>query len=357
MSTMRAWCLPSLVAIAVTSVATPRSAFAVPPSNDAEWQKAYEAAARLLDAGKPVMACPLLEDVAVYRAGAGVLLALGDCYAATGQYVLALARYEGALGAAHEASTDRSTKEQLARAGVAAMEAKVARIEVTLSPGAPDGTRVRMDGLRVQDRAVLTVDPGTHELRVTAPGHATATVRVVVSAGERVVPRLEPGAAIAREDPRPVAPAPGVDEESGPVPDAPPRPTPLPAASGRPEAAPRVAEPARPRSLVLPGISLGVGAIGLTMMGVAAARLVEMKGTISLECDADKACSQRGLDAVDTSKTLNGVGTAGAVVTGLGLAGFVTWLVWPKLADGPKRATIAPILGGGHVGGAARWAF
>ena len=84
-------------------------------------------------------------------------------------------------------------------------------------------------------------------------------------------------------------------------------------------------------------------------MAVASGMLLAAKKTITSECDGEKHCSQKGLDAVRTGKILNAVGTAGAVAAGVGAAAFVTWLVWPK-GEPEARARVLPAIGPGFAG-------
>jgi hypothetical protein len=305
---------PLAAAGALLVALSARPADGAPPTTDAAWQMLYDGAIALLDRGEPAPACPMLEDAARFRAGAGVLLALGRCYAASGRPALALARYREALAAAPLAKQDRAGKERLAREGVAAMEPKVARVEVTL----PSGASATLDGVPVASGAIVEVDPGAHEVEVNSPPAAPRRVRVDVAAGARVAPDLAiaaPVVAAARVEPAPPSPS-----------------EPAPA-------------PAR-RSRLVPAVALGVSAVGVVTMVVGGGLALHDKGVIATECDAAKRCSADGLGAVDGARTHSALGTAGAVVGLAGLAGFVTWLVWPT----PRATSVAPAVAPGFGG-------
>ncbi len=298
--------------------ATARPAEAAPPTSDGGWQILYDSAIALLDKGDPAPACPMLEDAAQYRAGAGVLIALGRCYAAAGRPSLALDRYQQALAAAPQAKSDPAGKAKLAREGIAAMELKVAWIEVSLPLDAPVGARIRREGKPVASGTVIVVDPGSYEIVVEAPEHAPARVKGTVAAGERTTPVLRLGESTQTHEAQRPPPAPDPD-------------------------------PAGSRSWVVPGIAIGAAVAGVATMSVAGGMLIAKKSTIAAECDADRHCSQAGMDAIDVGKRLNTVGTVGAVVGIAGVAGFVTWLVWPKGAI-ERRSRIVPAVGPGFAG-------
>ncbi len=320
-----AWAIGVVAAL----VARAPAVEAAPPMTEAAWQMLYDSAIALLDSGEPAPACPMLEDAARFRAGAGVLLALGRCYAAAGKPSLALDRYQQALAAAPQARQDPAGKERLAREGIAAMDTRVARIAVTLPAAAPAGTTVTKDGQRIALGTVMVVDPGTYDLEVSVPGREPARVRVVVAPGERAAPRFLPGDA-----------GPPSAPEAGPA-------APAPVAVALPLA---LAPAAPPRSLVLPGLALGTGVVGLTMMGVGGGLLLSKRSVIEAECDAQKHCSQVGYDAASSGRTLSAVGTVGAVVGVAGLAGLVTWLVWPRRDAAPAAARATPMLAPGYRG-------
>src|SRR5262249_15581129 len=92
-----------------------------------------------------------------------------------------------------KATQDRAEKERLAREGIAALNTRIARIEIALPPGAPDGTTIAEDGKTIAPGTVVLVDPGTHMFDVVAPGCEADRVRVTVREGDRAAPKLATG--------------------------------------------------------------------------------------------------------------------------------------------------------------------
>ncbi len=75
-----------------------------------------------------------------------------------------------------------------AKERVAALEPRVPRLTIKLADGAPDGTKVTLDGQEVAAGDIgnpLPVDPGQHVIDVTAPGRETTVYKVRLVEGEK----------------------------------------------------------------------------------------------------------------------------------------------------------------------------
>lgn len=223
----------------------------------------------------------------------GTLLYLAACYQHEGKTASAWAAFTDAAGLAdrkHE--TDRA---KLARERAAALEGQLAK--VTISVAKPlEGMVVELDGRELAEGTFSTplpMDPGSHLLKVTAPGKKAFTQKFEVETGASEQSLEVP----ALEDlpPEPVKPA--------PAPAPPPVHTPPPSPGPR-------------RTIGF--VAIGVGAVGVgvgSYFGLHAA---------SQAADADKhcqgsVCTQQGLDGYDNAR---GSAMISNVAFGVGLAGI-----------------------------------
>jgi len=129
------------------------------------------------------------------------------------------------------------------------------------------------------------VDPGRHHIRATRPDALPFSTEVDVAQGEVLEVSIEL-------------------RESAPAVVAPPTP------SVRKET---VLTPPRDDSTDLQaGIGwtlVGLGALGGVVWGVTGAAYLEEQASVDAECGADKLCSQDGLDAADSGRTLGVINT------------------------------------------------
>ncbi len=153
---------------------------------------------RLMDAGRYSEACPKFESSQRLDPGVGTMLNLAECYEKTGRTASAWAEFREVISAAKAAESKE--REELARQRAAALESKLARLTIALSPAAAAtrGIEVRRDGLLVDSGELsspIPVDPGKHVVEATAPGKLKWYTTVELSAdGAReavTVPALE----------------------------------------------------------------------------------------------------------------------------------------------------------------------
>lgn len=156
----------------------------------------FNRALELLEAKNPSEACPKLEESQRLDPGVGTLLYLADCYQQLGRTASAWGTFREAAYLAQ--SQGQAEREQLAIEHAGALESQLSYL--TLEVQATSGARlqVKFDGEVVGSArwgAPFPVDPGSHRLTATAPGHQpwSQTLEIASGAGQRrvVVPPLD----------------------------------------------------------------------------------------------------------------------------------------------------------------------
>jgi serine/threonine-protein kinase len=147
-------------------------------SDKAAAEALFDEARELAKAGHYAEACPKLEESQRLDAGIGTLLYLADCYEKTRRLASAWATFREASAAARAAG--QSDREAKAIAHAKELEPRVAKVIIQVS-AANDmpGPEVRRDG-RALGRALwgspIPMDPGMHQIEVSAPGRKSPAV-------------------------------------------------------------------------------------------------------------------------------------------------------------------------------------
>lgn len=153
---------------------------------------AAAAAEDLFQRGKALMtsknvaeACPLFAESFRLDPAGGTLQNLALCYEELGKWASAYARFQELKVMSARATPPRADRIKLADEHVALLTPRLSRLFVTMPrEGAPPGTRVKVDGVEYEPvswRAGILVDPGDHEILVTAPGRKPFTSRETVT--------------------------------------------------------------------------------------------------------------------------------------------------------------------------------
>jgi tetratricopeptide (TPR) repeat protein len=284
----------------------------------------FDEARRLMAEGKNQEACLKLEESQKLRSGIGTQFNLAECYEKTGRLASAWALYQSVANETQ--ALGQTEREAVARQRAAALEARLGRL--TLEVSAPvDGLALELDGVTLHpDRwsAATPLDPGTHQVSASAPGHETwQGVAVIPDAAARVtlqVPALTPSA-------RPKRPAPSVE----------------------PKAQRRASTPTdQPtRSVVarrMPYIVGGVGAAGVVIGGLFGLRAMSKNGEAEKICvDTPNECPddqiQRHEELTAAARAARG---AGYVTFGLGLVGLGLGAAWILNEDDDETASSRP---------------
>jgi hypothetical protein len=247
-------------------------------------------------------ACPkLVESQRVAPAG-GTILLLGLCHEQEGKLASAWAELRAALSAARRAG--RADRIATASEHIAAIEPKLAHATVVLESNADlPGLDVVLDGVtltRASCNSPLPLDPGLHEIGVSAPGrvpwHTGFVVRPESSDASIVVPVL----------------------------DAPPR------------------EP--PHSRVRPiaiGTAVGVFAVALGLTAYWGVRAIVSEQSKPATCrDDDTACTSQARSFEEQRTTMSTLATIAAGVGAAAAGAAITlWLTAPPSSAAPSASS------------------
>jgi hypothetical protein len=163
----------------------------------------FKAARALVEKGDYAAGCPKFEASLELNPSASTMLNIAQCHEHEGKLATAWEAYQRALVLNRETQGEQRRRglEELSNRGIAALEPRVPKLRVTVK-GAPAGLAVERDGKAVPAAALgeaLPVDPGTHQIRASAPGFAEETREVTLAEGKTVEVELTLRAAKAGE--------------------------------------------------------------------------------------------------------------------------------------------------------------
>jgi hypothetical protein len=306
-----------LASLLIVAAAAPAArAFADDANGSATAQELFDEGIRLMKIGRYNEACPKLAASQRQDPGAGTQLALARCYEKNGQIASAWATYQEAASAAHEAG--HPDWEQNARDSFQALEPKLSRLTIRVPPESDlQDLMITRDGKPV-DRAAwssaIPVDPGGHDIAVSASNHETWTKTVDVppdhASVELVVPPLK---AQSTTSPPPTASA-TTTVQPPPSPPPPPQPPPTNTTTS---ASSSDGSGQRTTGLVVMALG-GAAAIAGGVFGLLA---MSTHSSAMKECDSLNRCTQHGLDQDQTARSQATVSTVAFIVSGVALAG------------------------------------
>jgi tetratricopeptide (TPR) repeat protein len=148
----------------------------------------FKEARELVKAGNDAAGCPKFEAALALNPSASIQINIAKCREREGKIASALAEYRQALVLNQETAEAERRKEltAIAQEGIRTLEPRLPKLRVVV-PHPPAGARVTRDGRDVPAGALgtaLPVDPGPHEVRVSAPGHRTETRAIRLEEGE-----------------------------------------------------------------------------------------------------------------------------------------------------------------------------
>jgi hypothetical protein len=288
------------------------SSLAAAPRDPAAAEQLFREARKALAGGRTEEACEKFAESQRLDPGVGTLINLAACEEKLGKLASAWEKWQRALEGLRADDKRRPGVEKRA----AALEARVPRLEIRLSAGAPPGTAVMRDAVELGPASLglaLPVDPGPHRVSVSAPGREPKSYELSLEEAEMKTLEVEPG------------PAPAVRQPSAPLVPAEPEPAPGPDQdTGRRTAG---------------FVTLGVGAAGLLVGSIAGLLALQKKGEMDDDCSrrGDRLeCGDAGIDAAAAGNTFAAVSTVAFAVgvAGIGVGGYLV-----LTSDGARSVT------------------
>ncbi len=201
------------------------------PEGDAERARALFKDGRALAAsGSYAEACPKFEQSLKLDVGIGTKFNLADCYEHLGRTATARTLFLEVAATAHESG--QSEREEAATARAKALETQIHTLVIDVKVSSPK-QEIRRDGIVLEPAkwgAPEPVDPGFHEIVVTAPGKKRWHARVEVPLSGDVTVQI-PALEDAEPAPSAVAAPAAVAPAKKPAPPEPPPPEDRPAAT------------------------------------------------------------------------------------------------------------------------------
>jgi len=258
----------------------------------------------------------------------GTELNLADCEEQRGHLASAWELYR----TVEEQLSPKDERIALAHSRVEALAARVPKLTLRLVAGAPNDSTVRDGQVELGAAAfgiALPLDPGAHELVVSAPGFEARSFKIQLTEGQTQILGVSPGRALGTNTQAVPAAAPMKTEE---------------APKGR----------ADTRTL---GFALGgVGVAGLGVGAVAGLMVLGKQHTVDAECHPDKSCTSAGLSAASSGQTLQTVSNVGWVVgaAALGAGAYFFFASGPS-AKPSTSLSLSSNVAGGQVSFTRSW--
>ena len=160
-------------------------AHAAPLTDRQVAQSLFDQARELMAKNEHAKACPMLVESQRLDPGGGTLLNLALCYEGEGKLATAQLALGDALSQA--AKDGRADREALAREHLVAIASRVPKLTLLAPAHPPRGLVLELDGITMSaatSGVPLPVDPGPHEVRLSAPGYTTWTSAPKLREGE-----------------------------------------------------------------------------------------------------------------------------------------------------------------------------
>lgn len=308
----------------------PSSAQAQATGREAEARELFQQGREVFKQGDWRRALNLFQKSQEIYPAPGTLLNVASCEEKLGLVASAWEHFQRVV--AELPATD--ARVAIARERSTALEPRVPRVRLSLVPRAPAGTTITRNGVVIPGSSLGTemrIDPGEHEVVVTAPGWPARRYKLTLSEGKRVVAVLKPGS--KTEDERSGG-APRTAEELS----EPEKPPPAPSAiNGK-----------RTAGLVIGGIGL----VGLGIGGATGIMAIVMNNKVKELCPMPKQCTTEGVAIGDMGQTMATVSTVSLAAGLAGVGGGIALLILSSGDESKSTTAFGPVLltGGAGVG-------
>jgi len=186
------WRRPPLLAPALLIALAALGRPAVAQESAAPAESLFDDGRRLLAEGKLAEACAKLTESERLDPAVGTLLNLGDCYEKMGRIATAWAVFKQAADMARRGK--QASREKIASARFVALEPRIPKLSIAVREPAA-GLEVRRDGVvlgatewSAASPSALAIDPGEHEVVVSAPGKKPWSTKVTLAADGHTTP-------------------------------------------------------------------------------------------------------------------------------------------------------------------------
>jgi hypothetical protein len=306
----------------------PRVAVAQPP-DAVQGRALFQEARALFEQGRTAEACVKFEQSERVDPAPGTELGLAACWEKQGRVASAWATFVRAEASATAAG--KAEWAEHARRKMAELGPRLPRVRLRFADGAVAAREVRWNGDLLPDAGLdddLPVDPGTHRIEVSRPGHRTHATSIDVPARPDVIevriPALDalpasgpPGGAGAPVSPRATEPPGGMADE--------------PSGTGG------AAVPLRIGGFV----ALGTGAVALTVGSIFGVSAFAHDDDAHADCPTPTTCGRSGLEADESARSAATASTVAFVVGAAAIVGGVVLLVAAARAKPTRGATAA----------------
>jgi hypothetical protein len=321
----------SLLAAVAIAMATALARPATGNDRDVATAEAlFEAARQAVAQGNYASACPKFAESARLDPAAGALLNLADCEERLGHLAAAWSAWHEGVALLPRDDERLAPAQQRAQA----VDKRLPRLVVKLSPDSRRGARLRRDGVDLGTASFdvpLPVDPGPHTIQVEATGFAPSSTEITLAEGETRTIEVALSAIV----PSPAQPPTAISTL---------KPNAAESTSGT---ASRDADnPSRRRTLWTGGwIVGGLGIAGLGLGVTTGVMAIAKKGTVQAHCHAGQ-CDPSGFDAAQAGHTLATVSNVGLAAGGVLVAAGL-WLVLTNAPRAETKLIVAPAQAGG----------
>jgi hypothetical protein len=298
--------LPALAAGLITLAAGSSGAQADKLEDEAAARALFDQAVAEMAAKQYTAACPRLEEVTrLIPEGIGAHDKLGECYEAVGKLASAWSQYDNVVALAAKAGQFDRSKEAAAKAGALKGQVATLTLQVPSNVRSIRGISIARDGAPMPESQwgqAVPVDPGAHEVEITAPGHERSKKQVEVPTnGVKVIYEVSAPALLR----------------------------------AAPTAAPS------PVQRILGIAVIGVGAAGVGVGAVLGGLAIGKKDESNQQghCDAQDRCDDVGFALRSDARSLGTGSTAALIAGGVLLAGGVVLFFTAPAAAEQKRPT------------------
>jgi hypothetical protein len=313
----------ALAALSVLATFSVRARADVSGADKAAAQTLFDQAKDLLARGNAAEACPKLEESQRLDPTSGTLINLAACYEQQGKLAAAWSTFLQAAAAARAAG--HLERDQVARERAAALENRLSKIVINVSPKDATGIEVQRDGVvvgKAQWGVPMPTEAGTHQITASGPGRKPWTVVVTAKGDGDTINVNVPGA------------------DHAPMPAPPP-----------PEALARSEGLDTQRTLAI--VAGGVGVAGLVTGTVFGFVSKSKRDEADLHCVGSNCRDQLGVDLRGEARNAGNVSTVALLVGAAGIAGGAA--LWFAAPTGSSTSAPQVGLGLGTVVVAGSW--